>query len=382
MQVSQITISRPNGAENAEGLMSLAALQPNWVVVFGAVDFFTDESFVGALREAFPAALVTGCSTAGEIAGTGVLEDLCVVTAVRFEHCRLRQASTVLTGMADSLAAGERIGAALAAPDLKAIMVFGPGLEINGSALVEGVARHVGAQLPITGGLAGDGGRFVRTLTLGPEGVSDRAIVAVGFVGDELQFAHGSFGGWESFGPARRVTRSAGNILYELDGEPALDVYKRYLGDHAADLPASGLLFPFAMHGEDHDALGLIRTILGVDEATGSLTLAGAIDPNGYLKLMHASTDQLVNGAESAAAAASAMARISGPSLAILVSCVGRKLVMGDRVEEEVDVVSSILGPQATLAGFYSYGEICPLQPGSTCHLHNQTMTITWLGEH
>jgi hypothetical protein len=158
-------------------------------------------------------------------------------------------------------------------------------------------------------------------------------------------------------------------------------VYKRYLGDHAKGLPASGLLFPFAMLGEDHDAVGLIRTILGVDETTGSLTLAGAIDDGGYLKLMHASTDRLVNGAESAAQAAQKMHAADGDSLAILVSCVGRKLVMGDRVDEEVEAVADVFGSKATLTGFYSYGEISPFTPGSACHLHNQTMTITWMGE-
>ncbi|MDP1153786.1 FIST C-terminal domain-containing protein, partial [Klebsiella pneumoniae] len=82
-------------------------------------------------------------------------------------------------------------------------------------------------------------------------------------------------------------TRSSHNVLYELDGEPALDIYKRYLGDHARELPGSGLLFPFAMLGDDDSESGLVRTILGVDEAQGSVTLAGDIDPQGYLRLMH-----------------------------------------------------------------------------------------------
>ena len=183
------------------------------------------------------------------------------------------------------------------------------------------------------------------------------------------------------FGPARKVTRSAGNLLHELDGEPALDVYKRYLGVHASGLPASGLLFPFAMLGSDHRETGLIRSILGVDEREGSLTLAGEIDPHGYLKLMHASTDALVGGAEAAAEAVQASIPAQAQGLALLVSCVGRKLVMGGRVEEEVEAVGSVLGPQALLAGFYSYGEIGPLAASGACRLHNQTMTVTWIGE-
>lgn len=382
MKVKQIILKSPVAGEGAADVFSpLQAMEPNWVTVFGAVNYFADGGFVAALRSAFPQAVLLGCSTAGEISNAGVNDGTCIVTAVKLEKGRLTQASTRLQGMEDSLAAGVRLGESLMADDLKAVMVFGPGVQINGSALVEGIASRVGRALPITGGLAGDGGAFQRTWTLGAEGASDNAVVAVGLSGDGLQFGHGSFGGWESFGPARKVTKSLGNVLLELDGEPALEVYKRYLGAHAADLPASGLLFPFAMLGEDHDALGLIRTILGVDEAAGSLTLAGAIDPNGYLKLMHASTDRLVTGAETAAEAASTMLKVPGDSLAILVSCVGRKLVMGDRVDEEVEAVGDIFGKDATLTGFYSYGEISPFTPGSACQLHNQTMTITWLGE-
>ncbi len=379
MQVRQVVLKSADAA--AEVLGPLAAIQANLVTVFGAVTFFTDTTFIAALQKVFPGAVCVGCSTAGEISSAGVTDGTCIVTATRLSQITLTVASTHLKGMDDSLAAGVRIGEELMSPDLKAVLVFGPGVQINGSDLVEGIASRIGRKLPITGGLAGDGGAFQCTFTLGPDGACDDVIVAVGLGGESLLFSHGSFGGWEPFGPARKVTRAQGNVLYELDGEPALAVYKRYLGDHANGLPASGLLFPFAMLGEDHDALGLIRTILGVDEASGSLTLAGAIDPQGYLKLMHASTDRLVSGAEAAAEAARAMHAATGDSLALLVSCVGRKLVMGDRVEEEVEVVGDVFGKQAMLTGFYSYGEISPFAPGSACHLHNQTMTITWIGE-
>lgn len=378
MKVQQVVLKHPTDAGDA--LAQLAGIKPKLVTVFGAVPFFTDKTFLPALHAALPDSTLIGCSTAGEIGNGGVADGSCVLTAVNFSATGIRAASTALAGMTDSQAAGERIGSQLAAPDLRALMVFGPGVQINGSALVDGIASKVGAAT-ITGGLAGDGGAFAQTWTLGPAGVGDNAVVAVGLYGDALDFGHGSFGGWEPFGPARKVTRCDGNVLYELDGEPALGVYKRYLGDHAKGLPASGLLFPFAMLGEDHDAIGLIRTILGVDEASGSLTLAGAIDDGGYLKLMHASTDRLVNGAEAAARAAEKMHSAVGDSLAILVSCVGRKLVMGDRVDEEVEAVAEVFGSKATLTGFYSYGEISPFTPGGACHLHNQTMTITWMGE-
>lgn len=379
MRIAQKTIRKP--AALAEQLADLRELDPDLLLVFGAVEHFGQPDLVDHLRTTCPRATLLGCSTAGEITADGVDDGSCTLTAVRFGGTTLTRGSTRLAGMDDSFAAGERLGRQLAAVDLKAALVFGPGVQINGSALVDGLTSVLGAHIPITGGLAGDGGAFRQTFTLGSDGIDDRTVVAVGLCGAALHFGHGSFGGWEPFGPARKVTRCAGNVLYELDGEPALAVYKRYLGDHAQGLPATGLLFPFAMLGEDHNAIGLIRTILGVDETNGSLTLAGEIDPNGYLKLMHASTDKLVNGAEAAADAAADMLGTSGDRLAILVSCVGRKLVMGGRVDEEVEAVGEVFGQQAVLTGFYSYGEISPFTPGASCKLHNQTMTITCLSE-
>ncbi|WP_412478425.1 FIST signal transduction protein [Azonexus sp. IMCC34839] len=375
----QEVVNSISGLSTALG--KLKAADPEMLLVFGDVSYFSDATLHDAVRATFPASIAIGCSTAGEITAHGVDNGTLTLTAVHFDDVPLRQASIQLPNMSASFEVGESLAKELNAPDLKAILLFGPGTQINGSALVRGVAGVVGEKVVICGGLAGDGGAFKQTFTLGRDGVGDRSVVAVGMYGDRLSIGHGSFGGWEPFGPARRVTRSEGNILYELDGEPALAVYKRYLGEHAKGLPASGLLFPFAMLTDDHQANGLIRTILGVDEATGSLTLAGEVQQDGYLKLMHASTDKLVDGAENAAEAAASMLETGAASLAVLVSCVGRKLVMGQRVDEEVEAVVDVLGKHTVLSGFYSYGEISPFAPEGACRLHNQTMTISCLSE-
>jgi hypothetical protein len=204
-------------------------------------------------------------------------------------------------------------------------------------------------------------------------------IVAIGLYGARLQVGFGSRGGWEPFGVERTITRAVGNVLYELDGEPALDLYKRYLDDHAAGLPASGLLFPLTIRSTTSGE-PVVRTILAVDEQARSLTFAGDLPVGHRARLMRASLDRLVAGASEAASVS--LADASAPvSLALLVSCVGRKLVLKQRVEEEIEGVREVLGPEATIAGFYSYGELAPFKASRPCELHNQTMTITTLSE-
>ncbi|MEO5346476.1 MAG: FIST C-terminal domain-containing protein [Magnetococcus sp. YQC-9] len=370
-----------DGLVQAGVMQDLSAIQPNLVLVFGSAEAFARGDLHAALRGAFPEAHLAGCSTAGEIAGEVVYDGSLVVTAVRFETTTVRLVGERVEGMEGSQAAGERLGAALNDPELRAILLFSRGLDVNGSAVIAGVTSRIAGNVAVTGGLAGDGGAFQRTWVLDDDGVRDDGLVGIGFYGAAVRIGYGSYGGWEPFGPARRVTRCAGNVLFELDGEPALNVYKRYLGDYAKDLPASGLLFPFEMLGEDHGRLGLIRTILAIDEAAGSLVLAGDIDPHGFLRLMHASTDALVNGAETAAETTRLMVAECGAGLAVLVSCVGRKLVMGDHVDEEVEVVAQALAKGTVTSGFYSYGEISPFSTTTECKLHNQTMTITFVTE-
>jgi hypothetical protein len=378
MQVAQVILHPAE--EIAGALSSLQAIRPNLVLAFGSSGMLV--SVTPWLAAFFPEARRLGCSTAGEISLAGVSDDSCVLTAVRLDQTTLVEVSTTLADMADSLAAGQRLGLALPKDGLRGVLLFAQGVHINASALLAGISGVLG-QVPIAGGLAGDGGAFRQTWVLDERGLGADTLVALGMYGERLRFCHGSFGGWATFGPARKVTRCVGNILYELDGQPALDVYKRYLGEYAKDLPASGLFFPFAMLSKNHDELGLIRTTQAVDERNGSLSLAGEIDPEGYLKLMHASTDALVNGAEGAAQAARNMLGDLPPAngLLLLVSCFGRRLVMGDCVDEEVEAVVSVFGQQTMRAGFYSYGEISPFAPGAECKFHNQTMTVSYFDE-
>lgn len=349
------------------------------VIVFGAPEL-AQAPPLRVLCQDFPRSRIVGCSTAGEIAGAQVNDRSLSVAIARFETTTVETVSASIPSMAASATVGEQLARALAHPRLRSVFVLSDGLGVNGSELVKGFNRVLPPSVVVTGGLAADGDRFQRTWVIDDGRPVSGRVTAVGFYGDRLRVTHGSQGGWDSFGPERRITRSVGNVLYELDGTPALQLYRRYLGDRAAGLPATGLLFPLAIRAHAQDRRQLVRTILAIDDETQSLTFAGDV-PEGHLaQLMRANFDRLVGGACEAAATAGAGSAGAGPVLAVAISCVGRRLVLGERVEEETEVTLESLPPGTRQLGFYSYGEISPYATGA-CDLHNQTMTLTTWSE-
>ena len=352
---------------------------PNLILTFGKRATLETTNMVKKITKTYPDAIVMGCSTAGQMMGEEVLDDESVVTLVQFEKTQLAYAEVALNQFGgDSKKAGKALASEFKSDELKHIFVLSDGLNVNGTALAEGMMSALASDVAITGGLAADGADFTKTVVIANGEVKTEVVTAVGFYGDQLKVNYGSKGGWDSFGIDRKVTKSKENVLFELDGEPALDLYKSFLGEKAKELPASGLLFPLSMRFKE-GVKPVVRTILGINEDDKSLTFAGDIPEGSFVRLMKANRDRLINGAEDAAEAIMDQSDAS-PNLAILVSCVGRKLVLKQIVEEEVEAVKDSLG-HPTVTGFYSYGELAPFEQDTACALHNQTMTITTLTE-
>jgi hypothetical protein len=353
---------------------------PQVVFVFGSPRVLSDPRWLTDLRRAYPLAQLFGCSTAGEICGTQVTDDALVVTAVRFDRTRAVPVSMRITDASESRQVGRALAGALTADGLKHVLVLSDGLHVNGSALVDGLRDALPESVGVTGGLSGDGDRFRETLVIANGVPATKAVAALGLYGSAIHVGCGSLGGWDPFGPERVITRAEGNVLYTLDDNRALDLYKEYLGRHAAGLPATALLFPLSVRSTE-GADAVVRTVLSVDESAGTMTFAGDIPQGAIARLMRANFDRLIDGAAGAARASHLPLAGNAAELALLISCVGRKLVLGQRVEEEVEGVREVLGQTAVLTGFYSYGEISPFTPSARCELHNQTMTITTLTE-
>ena len=364
-------VQQVNGLHNGD--------QADLVLVFGSSALMKDNALLAEIQKAHPKAYICGCSTAGEIAGDQVIDDSMTATAVKFESTIVRAVDAVISAPEESFAIGQRLAKSLKHEGLVHVFILSDGLSVNGSELVKGVSSGLPSGMSITGGLSGDGDRFNETYVCANGIAAQKCIVLLGFYGARLKIGYGSMGGWDMFGPERRITRSKGNVLYELDGGSALSLYKEYLGTHAAKLPASGLLFPLAVRNEKSNET-VVRTILGIDEHSHSMTFAGDMPEGDMARFMRANFDRLVEGANGAAQACREKIGNSSAQLAVLISCVGRKLVLRQRVEEEVETVNEVLGKETVTTGFYSYGEISP-SAAVRCALHNQTMTITTFGE-
>jgi len=353
----------------------------NLVLVFGSVKRFGEAKLQSILKARYPTAQIIGCSTSGEITATGVFDDSLQITAVLWEKTVQRVTHTKMSGMQNSYETAVGIARQLKSDELKAILLYSDGLNVNGSELLEGFKSVLG-EIPLMGGMAGDGFNFSQTLQIFNDTISDGLVIAVGLYGKNLIASTGVGRGWKPYGPPRKVTKSEKNVVLELDGKPALPLYNMYIGAQTAKgLPGSGLKFPFAIIEEGKRDIEKIRTLLAIDSANNSLTFAGNVDEGETVRFCQSTHDRLVEGAGDAAHLVTNHTSTNQAGLAICVSCVGRKGVMAEQVVDEVKLVQQILGAQTALTGFYSYGEFAPRPDTSDSVLHNQTMTIGYLSE-
>ncbi|AEH01184.1 FIST signal transduction protein [Lacinutrix sp. 5H-3-7-4] len=350
------------------------------VLVFGNRFMLEDKNIYQEVKDLFPDGHIIFASSSAEISSNTVNLDSITITAIEFEKSSFKiKTSNVLNTDLDSFKTGGDLINQLPQDDLKYVLVISEGSFINGSQLTKGMNNATQSNLLITGGLCGDDARFEKTLASYNENPKEGELVAIGFYGDSLEISFSIHGGWTPFGPQRIVTKSKDNILYELDGQPALDLYKKYLGEKAKDLPGAALLYPLNVTSEEENQ-SIVRTILNIDEENNAVILAGDIKENSKVQLMMTNVDNIANASEKAASQALEI-RKNKPELALLVSCIGRKLVLDQRVEEEIEEVIEVIGDDVVISGFYSYGEIAPFHGEVSCQLHNQTMTITLISE-
>lgn len=374
MKINQIQI---NKKENViDTLTSITPTDYDLHILFADKLYFDDEKINHFLKEHFKGSIISGCSASGEITGKKFSENTFSLTSVKFKNTPVKKVSVLINGPEDSYQAGLEIVNKLDSHQLKHIFILSDGNLVNGTRLLEGINKNISNTINISGGLAGDNAQFIKTYVADENNeFRSNCITAIGFYGDHIITESGSFGGWDSFGLDRIVTKSVENTVYEIDHQPALDLYKSYLGERSSELPGSAMYFPLEMR-ETEFSEPLVRTILGIDEENKSMTFAGNIPEGSFVRLMKTNVNRVIEGANKSGKIITENLN-SSPELIVMISCVGRKIVLKQLTQDEVDAVTEIFDPKTCFTGFYSHGEISKMKFIENCKLHNQTMTLT-----
>jgi hypothetical protein len=368
-----------NGTENWRYLQTKVALVNPLVLVFANRYLLEDESNIKTIKEEFPYENLVFASTSGEILDGSIQDNSISITAIEFENSTyIIERENISRFNKQTNMLGEAVLKKIPKDNLRHLFVIADGL-LDGSKLIEGLENNLSKSISITGGLCGDDARFEKTLSSHNDNPKTGEVVLIGLYGDSLEVSFASAGGWFPFGPERKITRSIGNIVYEIDNKPALEVYKNHLAHRAISLPSASLSFPLNVTYEGKKE-AVVRTILAIDEQNNTLILAGDAPENAKVQLLMASVDALIDGAQNATELA-IKDRENKAELALLVSCIGRKLVMNKRVSEETEYVKESLDEGTLISGFYSYGQIAPFNGNDYTNLHNQTMTVTLISE-
>lgn len=348
---------------------------PQAGILFAAVDF-DRELILQEIDRAFPDIELIGCTTDGEL--SSVLEfqqDSIVLTVFYGEGVEIRAAvgrniSQDPEGIARATAAAVKrefnlpIRLAIALPE---------SLTTSAVSILRGLEAGLGDNIPLFGGAAAEPREVQRTYQFYKTEVFSDAVPILLFAGD-IQFSHGLASGWQPMGKRSQITKVDKNIIYEIDGKPALDFYHHYLNDYKPDSAYPLAVFP---PGEERFFL---RGAISYDLEEGSVKVSGDVPEQSIVQITDTTLEDVVNA--SAASFAEAWKNYAGtePKAALCFSCAWRRWVMGTRANEEYQALAPALQDKIPASGFYTYGEVAPLQDNGQTFFHNTTFVTLLIG--
>ncbi|MCP5108360.1 MAG: hypothetical protein GY950_33545 [bacterium] len=365
---------------------------PNVLMVFSSPVYDHQRLLDGIVSVTGNVPMVGG-TTAGEISTPGFSTESVVLVALRSDTLKF------VTGISDNMSKNEEAcGTALvedlrgktALKDVLSLLVLPNGMGGDGVKVIDGLHLALGEDVEIVGGYLGNEGQSENTFQFYNGKVYEDAMPGLLIIGtEEFRTGIGVRSGFESIGNRLVCTDSEGNVVKELDNEPALDLYKELLGaERSKRLPGICLEYPFGLIDEKVSLSGeeyfQLRAGLSVDHEEGTITLAGSIPEGSSITLTTASRGDIINGAGSAAEQAKESLRGAVPRFVLMFSCVGRRRVLGRRTGEEVEAVKKVLGEDVPVIGFYTFGEIGPIDKMkaelSQAKFHNETLVVWVLG--
>lgn len=365
----------------AEALIEKLGRQPDACWLFCSPEKNL-EFLVKGVYEAAGIRTLIGCTTDGEISTGGFSTGSAVLGGIASD-----QIGFELVFAADIRRNSEQAGRELAkdfSDSVRYIQLFSDGITGDGSAILRGMASIFARNIPVSGGTSGDAGKFLKTWQFKGDRVLSDAAVAIGFTGD-FKLGTGVRSGWSPIGLPKKVTRAAGNVLYELNGESALNVYERFLGKHAAKLPAVGVEYPLGLIGQFEDRDGndhlLLRATMSVNREERSIRFAGEIPEGALVYLTCGDRTSILDATEKAVhQAIEDLGQATEPALVFFYSCMARKALLGLRTKEEIERVQAQFNPAVPILGFYTYGEYCRATCNGPSLLHNETATLSVIG--
>lgn len=353
---------------------------PQAGLLFAAIDF--DHALIlNQINQEFPGIELIGCTTDGEMSSIlGFQQDS--LTLMLFSSDTVKFSTGIGYGaQADpNLAADQAVKQATAGHSPPKVCIALPasyisdGSTTNGGALLQGLEQALGQHVPILGGAAGDQYRFQSTIQFCRTEILTDSLPILLFSGD-IQFSFGTACGWTPIGHKAVVTRSEGTALYEVDGKPALEFYERYLGDRRPTAET-----PVAVY-EDNSDYYYMRVPNTYDEESGKINFLGNIPQNATIQLTDINRDEVVVAAKTAfEAALDRYPENQEPEAVLLFSCCCRRWLLGTRAREEYQLVRNALPKSVPICGFYTYGELAPLEPQGISHYHQETFVTLLLG--
>ncbi|MCC5637046.1 FIST C-terminal domain-containing protein [Nostoc sp. CHAB 5844] len=356
---------------------SLGSLVPQAGILFTAIDF--DHALIlQRIQEAFPGIELIGSTTNGEI--SSILEfqqDSLTLMLFATDEVEIRAGIGRNASKNPTLAAQQAISQALdkstSAPQL--CLTFPDSLTSNGVLILEGLKQSLGVHIPIIGGMAADDYTFDKTYQFFQSEVLSDSIPVLLFSGN-LLFSHGVASGWTPISQRSRVTKVKGNVVYEIDGQRALDFYQHYLGEEqfAANYAIHALA---VFQDQDHFYM---RAPNGYDQESGSVTFFSDIPEQAIVQITDATRDHILSASE--ASLKNAIANYPGvePTAALLISCAARRRILGTFAKQEYQLVKTHLPEALLCCGFYAYGEIAPLVSKGETQFHNKTFVTLLMG--
>jgi hypothetical protein len=368
------------GKELARELLDELGRPPHLVLLFAWAKYDQARLLEGLYAELPATTRLVGCSSYGEINSEEAVAGTATAMGLIFEGIAFE--TFAVEGGRDGFSVGKTLGEQVQAFAPTLLMVFPDGLRMNSTQFLLGLQSVLGREFPIIGGISADDGSFSQTYEYSDRRAFSWGAVAVALKGP-IEVVTAAKSGWVPIGTTRTCTKvEDGNVLLELDGKPALSFYKDYLGYRASEMPMVAVEFPIGVVGgvpgtqrmPDGDIL-LMRAIKGVDEARQAIVFGGDVPEGAEIRMTRAIKDDVIQGA--IAATAQVKSQQEDPGVALIFNCMARKIVLGSRYKDELKEPMKQLGPGVPKIGFYTYGELSPVQ-GVTMH-HDETFTLALL---